>query len=212
MNRFFNKTRFRQYGALTAISFLVGMVMPQFFGNNLQANLVNPYARADSWEEAVIEYHLQANELTNEFLKSLTQDEEPLVNFPGKPEACERDNVSTYCLGVQLSEELMLLESDLIERRNEFQVDLNSAQELEDLALQNASTSQRIDEEITSARESLELTLAVYNQAQLVYPIHREFEGLIANLERYRDALADVRDEIELYPSRFTGVTTATCK
>ena len=68
------------------------------------------------------------------------------------------------------------------------------------------------ESEITAARDSLDLTLAVYNQAQLIYPVHQSFVELQKSLEGFRDALADVRDVIEPYPGRFNDALTITCQ
>ena len=67
------------------------------------------------------------------------------------------------------------------------------------------------DQEVL-AEQALDLTLAIYNQVQVVYPVHTELSILISNLENYRSNLAKIRDVIEFYPSKFNGASTAQCK
>lgn len=220
------KAFFKKHGVLLAVSFILGVLIPNTIAPSLRASVTsNPYSRAGQWEDAVVEYHIKANQITNEFLKVLTTEEEPDVSFPGEPEGCGRDNVSTYCLAVQLNDELHLLERDLILRRSEIQLEntilgddeggdeaAEPIFQIEEVIVANLTKTERIDNEIQSARDALELTLAVYNQAQLVYPIHREFEELIKNLEAYRDALAKLRTQIEGFPGKFNDATTPVCQ
>jgi predicted DNA-binding protein YlxM (UPF0122 family) len=77
-----------------------------------------------------------------------------------------------------------------------------------------AASAQRstVNDQIVSAENTLDLTLAIYNQVQIVYPVHAELVELIKNMEDYRTKLSKVRDILELYPSKFNGATTAQCK
>lgn len=201
----------KKYFYLFLASFIVGLSVPSFLASNFLANAVNnPYSRSSSWEDSVVAYHVRANELTNQFLDQLFNSPDPDVSYPGGPEGCTRSNLSTFCLGVKLSDELFLLERDLLERMDD--LDIESLDRFDEAVARNASRESDIQSNIDTARDTLELTLAVYNQAQVTYPIHEDFQTLIKALQKYRDALAKVRDTIELYPSKFNDAVTPECK
>jgi len=199
---------------MLGLTFGLGILFPRLAPNMLSANLLdasNPYMDYGTWEEALIAYHVQANEITNTFLKTLTTNENVDVTFPGSPEGCAASNASTYCLAVALNQELSQLELFLATQRDApIQVEAGSdfTKTLNQLTINN----QDMESEIKAARDSLDLTLAVYNQAQLIYPVHQSFVELQKSLEGFRDALADVRDVIEPYPGRFNDALTITCQ
>jgi hypothetical protein len=57
----------------------------------------------------------------------------------------------------------------------------------------------------------LEVTRATYHDAQLLSPLHKQNGQLITDLEKYRNALAAFRKEVELYPRTFHNVMTTQC-
>lgn len=199
---------------IVTLAFGFGIVFPRLTPALLSTNLLdanNPYMDYGTWEEAVIAYHVEANAITNTFLEQLSTGENTDVSFPGSPEGCTSSNVSTYCLAVALNQELSDLELFLGTQRDApIQVEAGSdfTQTLNQLTINN----QDMEKEIQAARGSLDLTLAVYNQAQLIYPVHQSFVELQKSLEAFRDALAKVRDTIEPYPGRFNDALTITCQ
>ncbi len=202
----------RNYAVLFLSSLLIGFFVPLLWSGPLEASaLTNPYTKARSWDEAVIQYHLKVNKTTNEYLKKLTNQPQPDVSFPGSPEKCGKKNVSTYCLSVVLTEQLHFLETDLVKRKGQT-VGISEVDLLDNAIQENISRRKAIETEIESARHSLDLVLALYDQVQVVYPIHEEYLSLIKNLEKYRDALGKLRDQIELYPSKFNDAVTAQCE
>ena len=69
----------------------------------------------------------------------------------------------------------------------------------------------KIGNEIDFAQQALDQGLAAYNEFQMALPLHREYQEIIKSLEAYRDAVAAIRKEVELYPSTFLDVTTTAC-
>lgn len=201
--------------AVFAMGALLPWALPGL-GQFLQADVTNPYStsRSIAVEESLVQFHLTVNDITNAFLEDLTSSEELNVNYPGSPEECSEDNRSTFCLGVALDHELQLLELALLEERDK--VDYSDVDgrlsNLEDALQNNPNKQIRLEDELRVARETVELTLAVYNEAQLIYPLHVELSSMTEHLQSTRDQLASLRDTVELYPSRFNDVTTLMCK
>lgn len=206
------------------LAFLGGFFLPASYGNFLQASSLQdqetPY---DSMvlDEAILSYHTGVNATVNEYLEHLLDAnaaEYGYVNYPPEDDLCTPNNFSTYCLAVRLNQELLGFEiyleknkdkvNDLLEdeRKEEGVVSLEDALE--------AATAQRtaINDQILLARDALDLSLAVYDQVQIVYPVHVQMNALIRNMEEYRDQLAAVRRVVELYPSKFNGASTIQCQ
>ena len=200
-----------------ALSFLIGVLMPAALGPTLKADVSsdNFFDGIDTVDEVVVVYHILANDSTNLALTLLTDEEYQDYSSTDyvNPEYCSVSNVSTYCLAVSLNELLVHFEEKLRSMENDYDVDANT-----DISSLNSAITQalydreQIEIEIQAARDTLDLTLAVYNQIQTVYPLHKEMADLIGNMETYRDNLAAIRGQMELYPSRFNNATSATCK
>ncbi|PIQ77581.1 hypothetical protein COV82_03705 [Candidatus Peregrinibacteria bacterium CG11_big_fil_rev_8_21_14_0_20_46_8] len=71
---------------------------------------------------------------------------------------------------------------------------------------------QRIETEIDIAEKTLDQSLLAYNEFQMALPLHRKYREIIKSLENYRDEVASIRDEITLYPFKFTNVSTTRCQ
>jgi len=119
-------------------------------------------------------------------------------------------------LAKELNANFTAFDSALNSYADEFQMeDLASgtiASTIEDAIAQHAARTSSIDYQREVGEMAMDLTLAVYNQVQLVYPVHTEFEKLFSNLEEFSSNLALVRDVIELFPSKFNGASTIQCK
>lgn len=195
-------------------AFLGGLLIPQWVAPLLSANVSNPYGSLEL-NEAVENFHEQMNDITNDFIERLVDEDNPEVTFPQDDESCEDTNVSTYCLSEQLNEELYLFEVNMASRVDRFdiEVDEDSSQiTLEQAITASNARKNSIDAQIQQARDTVELSLALYNQIQLVYPVHQELLTLTSNLEEYRNLLADVRDSVELYPADFHDAVTLQCQ
>jgi hypothetical protein len=71
---------------------------------------------------------------------------------------------------------------------------------------------QRVEVEIDVAEKTLDQSLAAYNEFQMALPLHRKNQEIIRALEDYRDQVAKVRDEITVFPDKFTNVSTTQCQ
>ncbi|MBP9718057.1 hypothetical protein KBD59_02050 [Candidatus Gracilibacteria bacterium] len=69
-----------------------------------------------------------------------------------------------------------------------------------------------IDSELDLARKALDQGLAAYNELQLALPMHVKYKKITVSLEKYRDKLSELRQDIEFYPATFIDVTTPACK
>ncbi len=201
-----------------ALSFLIGTLISPLFGQGLKADITNAnfFEGIDSVDEVVVQYHLLVNEAVNKYLEKLTdedyQDYEATAYVSA--DECSDANVSTYCLAVLLNE--YLLDFELKLRSMETDLDLYDEEDTAITDLDSAfvkvlNDNAKIDREIKVARSSLDLTLAVYNQVASVYPLHKEMADLILNMENYRNNLAEIRRQMELYPSRFNNATSPYC-
>lgn len=203
------------------MAFVLGIAMPYVMAGNLLTSVTNPYDnRSESVENIVIQYHLAVNKLTNEFIDTLLSEEKPNVNYVNNDEECESGNVSTYCLAVVLNAELENFELAIVQRKSDVTYQSNDSdteggteiRTLEQAIEANAKQQSFIEEEVMAARDTLDLTLAVYNQIQIVYPVHKEFQKVIGSLETYNKKLAEIRKSVELFPSKFNDASTVSCE
>lgn len=223
---------FIQYGRFFLLAFVLGFLIPRLGGGSLQASTLGyePYYKTYSGihtlDEMIVAFHKSMNEATNKKLTQMFASPNPNVLYPTEDSACGSDNLSTYCLAYDLNNNLLGFEKALAERKDTLEEldDLVNAEEEEDteevdrtdtLSTAIAFANQQalvVEEQTQNAEDALDLTLAVYNQIQIVYPLHVELETFRTNLEHFRDGLAKVRDVIEGYPGKFNGASTAQCK
>ena len=195
-------------------------------GDGMQASLVN-YDAGLGVEQTTIDYHLAVNEAVNEKLKEFFTADTPNVSPVSDEDECDSSNVSTFCLASIINNELynfeeyLLGESGGIETSGTISNEDGDEEETEfsDLeAVLEASVEKQnqIDDEIAAAEAALDLLLAVYDQIQVVYPIHVALadkdESLFASLEKFNEMLSEVRDEVEVFPSTFNDATMVDCK
>lgn len=72
-------------------------------------------------------------------------------------------------------------------------------------------TLEKIDLELEVSQKTLDQALAAYNEFQTALPMHRKYREVIDSLEEYRDKVADIRNEVHLFPTTFLDVTTPSC-
>lgn len=203
------------------LAFFAGLLLPQSYGSFLSASVLDNFYDDYDFEEALKAYHTSNDELVNDYLELLLDPdfaEDGYVSYPPDENACTKDNVSTYCLSTALNQNLTEFQKYLEKHKDEIASgesedgDDDSPITLEAAIKEATAKRQLADEQILLAEQTLDLTLAVYNQVQIVYPVHVELEKLIVNMETYREQLKEIRDLIELYPSKFNGASTVQCK
>lgn len=203
----------RQHFAFV-LAFVMGFALMQVVDPaSLQANILRNEYDDLGTEDAIVQYHLKANDIVNDYVDALVNEEKVDVSYPTKEKGCTEDNRSTFCLSQVLSEELFLLETSLAARSDELdEFDFSSATSLDE-ALEASTTQQNtIQTEIENARNSLDAVLVAYNEAQKVYPVHEELMEFFGHLEQYNNGLADVRSAVEVMPAKFHDASTVECQ
>ena len=203
------------------LAFAIGFFIPKNSADLFLAS-TSTYDKYETAGDALLNYHIKVNDTVNIFLKNLFEAKTIEVSYPSEDNKCgeKGSNLSTYCLAVLLNEELIQYHIYLESHKDELNVDEANEDEESDtgpLTIREAldkATEQRtsFEDQEELAEQALDLTLAIYNQVQVVYPVHTELSILISNLENYRSNLAKIRDVIEFYPSKFNGASTAQCK
>lgn len=226
------KNFFINYGRFFILAFVLGFLLPHVNGENLKADSTNyaaayaAYSEINSLDDMIKQFHLNMNEITNTKIADLFASDYPNVLYPTSDDQCDA-NLSTYCVAYQLNENLLGFEQALMERKDSLEElenlksTMRDSEEAEDSdSADTLSTAIKfanqqalvVEEQMQNAEDTLDLTLAVYNQIQIVWPLHVELQDFRKNLEGLRDNLAAVRDVIEGFPSKFNGASTAQCK
>jgi len=89
--------------------------------------------------------------------------------------------------------------------------DKNTARGFSGVVGESATQLNRIETEVDVAERTLELSISAYNELHMAYPLHVKYRDLITQLEDYRDDLADLRDEVTLFPATFHDISTTSC-
>lgn len=213
------KAFLKTYAKHFTLAFILGAIVPVLVNPGSLKTDISTYEqnyKEAGLETTIVEFHLNMNEITNGYLERMDE----VVQSGGEPnvaydESCAESNLSTFCLASELNAELTGFEMTLRKHRQDFEFDSTASLSTLNLsdALEGSVTRQAlIDDEITAARGALDLNLAIYDQIQTVYPIHAELVDLINNLESYRENLASIRGEVQLFPSRFNDATTTFCQ
>jgi len=208
------------------LAFAIGFLVPHSTGGFLLTDATEVPSDYDEYatvDLAMQAYHIYNNYVVNWYLDSLLnpdQAQSGYVSYPPEDSECEAfgTNVSSYCLAVILNDNLKQYEIYLAKHKDELAAQTNadgtdSGTITLDEALKSATEQRRtFEDQAKVSEDALDLTLALYNQVQIVYPVHKELDTLRSNLEDYLKNLANLRDVIEKYPSKFNGASTAQCK
>jgi hypothetical protein len=108
-------------------------------------------------------------------------------------------------------EEKKNLDSTLSEGEVPAHIGFSNVGEIAETLTDLGENLNRIDREIDIARQTLDMSLAAYDEMLMALPLHRKYEEVIKALEVYRDAVSDVRKQTDLYPNAFLDVTTTAC-
>ena len=195
------------------------------------------YADYGDVDNMVVAYHKTMNKIVNEKIEMfMTYSAEDLEKFDkapleimeetedennkivltasGKFEPCEPENTSTFCLAELLLREYYHWRQAMLDKRNNIvqTAQVKTSITKEELLNSVGEIDSAIDVELDVARKTMDVTLAAYNELHTAWPVHLEYKVIIEKLEDYRDQIANLRREIEVYPATFLNSSTASCK
>lgn len=170
-------------------------------------------------------YHESINKIFNEGFSRITAgnaNTKPPPETDKEDKECSADkdplNVSTFCIAVRTTKVYMKYAGMLDVLKNQvFEV-----KELEE-GKQPVYTQKGlldkiyyrtnvIDKEIKDAKRALDITLGAYKEFQYSYPLHKAYAKTFDLLVKYRDWLAEIRSQVELFPMKFINATTSKCE
>lgn len=70
---------------------------------------------------------------------------------------------------------------------------------------------EKIDAEIVNSKKALDVALATYDELKTSWTMHKRFMNIYKNLIKFRDKMAEVRHQVEEFPSKFIDATTTKC-
>ena len=190
----------------------------------------------DTMNEAFNEYTLKMLEGQEEASKSNTPD--PNSKAPENGDCTGlTDNYSTYCVAKTLlsnetsgyMEYLKALdcrktsffdtgtEKDYYNEYQEFMIIGKDNEKKTDTiyqaqkALEISGRQDAIEREIDSAKQTLDVTLATYDELKTAWAMHIRYVEIYESLVKYRDKMVEIRDQVEDFPSKFIDATTTMC-
>jgi len=174
----------------------------------------NKYGRSNygKLDDAVSAYHETLNTIFNKKLEIMVEADDPVTEPPSATEPCTETNVSTYCVAEAAISEYMKFMAGLSEHALYSTDAGDKSTSIGELTDSAASRSQIISMEKEYALKTIDTALAVYNEFQIMYPLHKEYQDLIKIFETYNTALADFRTELAAWPSEFIDASTTDCK
>ncbi len=158
-------------------------------------------------------YHQEMNAFFNKKIKALTSKQGVLTPADGKN--C-KDNVTTYCVAEEATEmffkykEVLIAEkSNLKEETARAQASGSGFQQI--LVEMNSQKAAGIEAELIAAEKTLDMTIEAYNELQIAYPLHVQYQEMINNLETYRYQLESIQSLTSNFPKVFVNATTTAC-
>ncbi|MBU1019340.1 MAG: hypothetical protein ABII07_04760 [Patescibacteria group bacterium] len=161
----------------------------------------------DTFYDSVTAYHTNINDIFNKRL-------ELLVSGEGErevPTACSEDNVTTYCVAEAVTKEYIEFTKGVDTFSYVIDVEDGKKYLIDDLTQIMSDRATIIDLEKEAAYKAMDMTLAIYNEFQIMYPIHLEYEATIEALESYNKQLSKWRDALSEWPTDFIDVSTNKC-
>lgn len=207
---------------------------------NQQENRIVDYEDLTDPEDLIAEYHDSLNDYLNEKMDILlstenentTKDQEKLPDKEpdGRRDfrSCPPNYTSTWCVSMAMTDEYYRLREKLLEKRRGLVTNLQNAQkkaleklkerskeslapQYQDYVAAVQEIDAMIEKELAVAQKTLELAVAAYDELHFAWAMHKKYMTLIDQLEDYRNALASIRDEVELFPVTFFNVQTPQC-
>jgi hypothetical protein len=179
------------------------------------------------------DYHDKINDLFNEkvtTLKDLLEDDGFFENETLKAQfimpkdidplnddlesilkKCPEDNVSSYCLSMQATDEYLKYVKTLQEEAKRLDL-LEGGDEVNEQVRYLSDKATEINEEIENSRTVLENAIHIYDEFSKAYPMHISYLQTIEQLEEYQDRLEDLRNEVREFPQRFINSTSYQCR
>lgn len=182
-------------------------------------NLQTFYREQGSTEEVAAVYHERMNELFNAKIELLINEdvEEGAVradnNAPENEDSCTPNNVSTFCVASQAVNEYFAFQEVMLEKLEAVELaEAVAGKNISALSGLEAERKQFINEELDVGLQALDVTVAAYSELHRAYPLHKKYQEIIGQLEKYRDMLSDVRHEVTFFPMKFIDVSTTQCQ
>lgn len=208
------------------ISLISAIVLASLVVVTASANPGN-YKRYDSVPEKIAHYHINVNNIINAQTSALityfdenegiTEDTQEVFLSPEqsqKEELCSREdnpNLSASCLFYKVNSEYQALRNSLGDVS--FTIPSNLS-EVRDLSAQSQGVEAEesfMIEELSNSRELMDQSVQFYRQLLFAYPIHKQYQKTIEQLEVYNSNLKQFRNQIEKYPNKFHNASTVEC-
>src|SRR3989339_1200746 len=134
-------------------------------------------------------HHKYMNDLFNSKVKKIKDLSVITTETTADITSCSEDNISTYCLATQGSEELKAYILALKDFDSQgLAIDTQSNNSIQNYVYTQGETSEvNISQEIDAAIESFDLALTLYDGYLKNYQMHKEYKKIIEDLEKYRD-------------------------
>lgn len=171
------------------------------FLNTFQTELKNNRDFIEIYEEVKTTYHEQTNTQFN------TEIEKLISGFSkGAENMCIpfEYEISTHPLRVsyEVMNRIEQYECALLEYIKNPPPSIQPSYQIQEIK-RLSTLSSELQEEIIKSYQSLEITLMMYAEMRRWYPVHRDLQCLISQLEIYRDALRKFIDQIARMPAKF---------
>lgn len=177
------------------------------------------YRGQGSTEEVAVAYHQRMNELFNAKIELLIGEDGAgdsggvENNAPESEESCTQKNVSTFCVAAQAVNEYFAFQEIMLEKLDAVEaVGAASGESISGMAALESERTKFINEELDVALQTMDVAVAAYGELHRAYPLHKKYQEIIKQLEKYRDMLADVRHEVTFFPLKFIDVSTTQCQ
>ncbi|EKD64266.1 MAG: hypothetical protein ACD_51C00032G0001 [uncultured bacterium] len=205
---------FKNWRLLSAV-LLIAVVVNMRIISAATEEVTNKYAynpeKPVAFEDTIIAYHTNVNEIFNENINTLINTNPEDLNLDYDADCKDKNgnpNISTFCVAKKVVDEYVEFAEGI---QTYSDTDLGDSMTLAIVSQVLFERGTMIDLEKEAAFNAMDQTLAVYNELQVMYPLHQQYGVLIETLESYNNALAKWRTSISQWPSEFIDATTNKC-